>query len=339
MTSLALWVTNPYQNDSLFDPSLPLNRDDCLSGFRALRDKLSCSGCECHTQDIFLRRDAIPGAVLFLEVPAVPLASLLGRWAGKVKTCLLLQECEVILPRNWDVRLHDQFDAVFTWSPGLVDGKKYFLCNFSNPFPSQSFPEAVGEKFCVMIAAHKRRAHPLELYSERERIIRWFEANHHEEFDLYGVGWDRRTFGGAKVFRALNRLTWLTRLTAEPFPSYRGMVAKKRPVMEQYKFSICYENAREIPGYITEKIFDAFFAGSVPVYWGAPDILAHAPKDCFIDRRDFRTHEELYAYMKGMSAVEYAARRQAIRAYLQGPQAREYSDTFFAESLAKAVLK
>jgi len=46
------------------------------------------------------------------------------------------------------------------------------------------------------------------------------------------------------------------------------MVGHKKPIMEQYKFSIYHENARNIPGYITEKIFDSFFAGCVPVYWG-----------------------------------------------------------------------
>ena len=35
--------------------------------------------------------------------------------------------------------------------------------------------------------------------------------------------------------------------------------------------------AREIPGYITEKIFDCFLARSVPVYWGPGNIADHVP--------------------------------------------------------------
>jgi hypothetical protein len=42
-------------------------------------------------------------------------------------------------------------------------------------------------------------------------------------------------------------------------------VDSKKNTLEKYKFSICYENARDIPGYITEKIFDCFFAGCVPI--------------------------------------------------------------------------
>ncbi|KAB7887432.1 hypothetical protein GBG19_10625 [Poseidonibacter ostreae] len=68
---------------------------------------------------------------------------------------------------------------------------------------------------------------------------------------------------------------------------------------------MCYENARDIPGYITEKIFDSFFAGCVPVYLGADNITEHIPKECFIDKREFDTYEKLYKYLKNMSDEEY----------------------------------
>ena len=335
---LAVWAAQPYQKDRLFDPASPLNRDNCLEPFHALKARLSAAGWECRTQDAYKAPGIVPDAVLFSDLPSVPLSSALGNWAGKTRNFLILNECEVIRPDNWDLRNHEGFEAIFTWSPRLVDGRKYFKLNFSMTFPApDAAPTAERTGFCVMIAGNKKRPHPLELYSEREKTIRWFEREHPGEFDLYGAGWDRKTFGGPRLVRALNRIGPLTRLLAERFPSYRGTVKEKRPVLAQYRFSICYENAREIPGYITEKIFDSFFAGCVPVYWGAPDILSHVPKACFIDRREFATHEDLYAYMKNMSEEEYAARRQAIRAYLESPQAREFSGAFFAETVAKAV--
>ena len=47
--------------------------------------------------------------------------------------------------------------------------------------------------------------------------------------------------------------------------------------VRQYKFNICPENSNAL-GYVTEKIFQAIEAGSIPIYWGAdnnpePDIL------------------------------------------------------------------
>lgn len=40
----------------------------------------------------------------------------------------------------------------------------------------------------------------------------------------------------------------------------------------KHKFSLCSENSSH-PGYITEKLVEAFAAGTVPIYWGAPDAV------------------------------------------------------------------
>ena len=338
MRELALWVDAPYQNDAVFDPQSPLNRDDCLSSFRLLKAALAQKGWQCHTVDIYKAGLSAPDAVVFFDIPALPVNLLLGSWKGKTRPLVVLSECEVIKPRNWNLKLHGQFDALFTWNGRFVDNKKYFRLNMSNHFPGD-VPDspAARNKFCAMIAAHKKRPHPLELYSEREKTVRWFEDNRPGDFDLYGVGWDRRAFGGPAFARFLNRVKPLTKLFAPVFPSYRGTVALKKPVLEKYKFSICYENARDIPGYITEKIFDCFFAGCVPVYWGAPDIVEHVPETCFIDRRKFRSHEELHAFLKNIGEAELASRRAAIKAYLSGSAAYEYTDRYFADTVSGII--
>jgi hypothetical protein len=41
-----------------------------------------------------------------------------------------------------------------------------------------------------------------------------------------------------------------------------------------FMFSVVIENSSE-PGYFTEKIVDSMACGSVPIYWGAPDIARH----------------------------------------------------------------
>ena len=42
----------------------------------------------------------------------------------------------------------------------------------------------------------------------------------------------------------------------------------KRKYVHEFKFNICPENANRF-GYVTEKIFDAFRAGSIPIYYGS----------------------------------------------------------------------
>ncbi|RDU64628.1 hypothetical protein CQA53_07700 [Helicobacter didelphidarum] len=46
-----------------------------------------------------------------------------------------------------------------------------------------------------------------------------------------------------------------------------GRVGNKIEWLRDYKFNICFENSSN-PGYLTEKLFDAYAAGCVPIYWG-----------------------------------------------------------------------
>jgi hypothetical protein len=50
-----------------------------------------------------------------------------------------------------------------------------------------------------------------------------------------------------------------------------GLVVEKQPFLENYKFTIAFEN-RSCPGYVTEKIVDPMIARSVPIYWGSPTL-------------------------------------------------------------------
>ena len=134
-----------------------------------------------------------------------------------------------------------------------------------------------------------------------------------EDFDLYGRGWPTE------------------------LKSYRGPIARKSDVLKQYKFSICYENIKNIPGYITEKMFDCFRAGCVPVYWGASNVNDYIPKNCFIDRTQFASNEELYQYLKNMNAQEYEEYICAIKSFLQSPQAQRFSIDNFIFTVVEAI--
>ena len=46
-----------------------------------------------------------------------------------------------------------------------------------------------------------------------------------------------------------------------------GAVENKGEWLKDYKFNICFENS-SYPGYLTEKLFDAYNAGCIPIYWG-----------------------------------------------------------------------
>jgi hypothetical protein len=254
------------------------------------------------------------------------------------KSYLLLFESELIRPDNWDRGKHKYFNKIFTWDDRYIDDKKYFKINFSHLLPnsiSKNIPKK--NKLCTLIAGHKYISHPLELYSKRIEAIRWFEKNHPNDFDFYGMGWDRHMVKN-KYLRFLLRKTKLDTILKPNYPSYKGKVDSKKEVLEKYKFAICYENARDIPGYITEKIFDCFFAGCVPIYWGANNITEHIPKNCYIDKRDFETYESMYENIVNMSEDEYSGYLENIEVYLNSEQSYEFTADYFSDTIAKSIL-
>ncbi|RUM91425.1 MAG: hypothetical protein DSZ27_06455 [Thiomicrospira sp.] len=322
-----------YSNNRLFDLDDPIaNRDNCLYPFYLLKTQLQEKGYDLATSDIHLPERS--NIVLYNEMPKqLPVPN------QRDKSYLLLFESELIRPDNWHVDKHQAFNKVFTWNDGFVDNVKYFKMNFPFIIPKRISKDiSKKEKLCTLISGNKKVNHPLELYSKRVEIIRWFEENHLEQFDLYGMGWDSYRFSGPKLVRALNKIKPLTRLLAPIFPSYRGKVEQKKTVLEKYKFAICFENARDISGYITEKIFDCFVAGCVPVYWGADNIDNHIPNSCYIDMRNFPTYESLYSFLINISDHEYENYLNEIELFFASEKAERFSASYFVRTLIDQTL-
>lgn len=61
----------------------------------------------------------------------------------------------------------------------------------------------------------------------------------------------------------------------------------KIDLLRNFRFNVCYENSNQ-KGYVTEKLFDAKFAGCIPLYWGDPLYSKiDFNEKCFINRLDF----------------------------------------------------
>lgn len=280
-------------------------------------------------------------SVIFFDFPNLSNKYVKKVFDMKVKKNLVIFESELIKPNNWQLNNHKHFNKIFTWKDDIVDNKKYFKFNFAQQIPDTINKNLlIKEKLCTLIAGNKNVNHPLELYSKRIEAIKWFEKNHPDDFDFYGIGWDEYTISNKCIRYAFIKfkLSSLLKLFKPKFISYKGKVESKKEVLEKYKFVICYENARDISGYITEKIFDCFFAGSIPIYWGANNITDHIPKECFIDKLEFDSYEELYEYLKNMSNEEYIKYLDNIEDFLNSKKAYKFSSEFFAKTLIGIII-
>ena len=353
----ATFFTGKYfLNNRQFDIS-PRTRDNCLYMFHALKAAFRENGIDLSTQDINAPSDA--EFIIYNEMPQISN----DLFSDKVNYLLMI-ESKIERADNWDLKKHVHFKKIFTCFDELVDNKKYIKINYGQKIPEKMEFELEGKKgFCTMIASHKRKRNPLELYSERIRAIRWFERYHPEDFDLYGIGWDRYYF--QEPFRKLNseklnKLDFLRKWAAPRYKNYRktesfypdpnypmplysydcrdALAKSKMEVLKKYKFCICYENSRDVPGYITEKIFDCFFAGCIPIYWGAPNIAASIPENTFIDKRRFQTYEGLYRYLKAIDDTTYRAYVTAIEEFVRSNKIYPFSGECFAKTIVDAVL-
>lgn len=242
---------------------------------------------------------------------------------------LLMFEPPCVFPRNYDMRLHQYFKIIFTWDPTLVDGKKYHRIYVPNPtsFPPVQAVPFSEKKLLVDISAYKFSGHPRELYSERRRVVRFFERHYPDQFDLYGEGWNPTLTG--YLWRKLRD----HRVRREFFPSYRGPVGHKWDIYPRYKFGVCYENILDQPGYVSIKIFDCMRAGCVPIYLGAPDIRDYVDTDAFIDRRAFRSLEQLGKHIAAMGKQEYEAYVAAGQRYLRSDRFRPFLADNFVDTI------
>jgi len=247
----------------------------------------------------------------------------------KDKIALIIWESRSIDPGNYDPKLHDKFPVILTWDDDLVDNKKFF--KFYHPTPHrQSIARLVPfseKKMLVLINANKSSKIAHDLYSERRNAAKFFEKIIPDQFDLYGPKWNK----------PVNRIQKIFPFLVKKFSSFRGIASDKITTLSKYKFSVCYENLAGENGYISEKIFDCFYAQTVPIYWGAENVGDYIDANAFIDRRRFKNNSELLDYINNIDEVKYNGYLDAINRFLKSEKYQLFLPENYADSIINAI--
>jgi hypothetical protein len=235
----------------------------------------------------------------------------------KEKLILFRWEPPTVQSEIWDPKIENLFHKIYTWNDERVDNIRFF--KFHLPYSFPKIPDSLPfeeRKFLTLIASRLSSKHPNQLYSEREKLIRFFEKRPKVEFDLYGRNWKKRKFH-----------------------SWRGTIPApdKLDVLKKYRFAFAYENSRE-SGYITEKLWDCFAVGVVPIYWGAPNIEDYVPANCFIDRRKFANDADLLVFLAKMTKEEWSAYIQNAASFLQSERAAKFSVESYIQVFTEAAV-
>jgi hypothetical protein len=242
---------------------------------------------------------------------------------------IILWEGRAVSPRNYSRALWNKFSRICTWDDDLVDNKKFFKFHLPIPALTSSIPTIpfTQKKLLVNVTANKYSSDSNELYSARRSTIEYFSKHHPDDFDLCGVKWNKPATLWQKRFPFL----------VPHYPTYRGMVDNKLDTIRNYKFTLAYENMAEANGYITEKIFDALKAKTVPIYWGADNISTYVPPEAFIDRRSFKTEADMAHYIATMDQETYDRMLAVGQEYLGSEQFQKFLIPYFCETIIRVL--
>ena len=254
----------------------------------------------------------------------------------------ILSETDYIHPDNSNIDLLKKYKHVFSWNPDLVNLGLATKIQLAHPM-GKGVIDGYEKRHQLVVLFGSNRSlrgwHPKKnLYNERVKTIKWFEHNAPDVFALYGRKWNMSGRLPTRLGAFIHSLEKRLPFKYSPFPSWKGVILNKQDILIHSRFSIVYENIKGLKGYITEKIFDAFVAGNVPVYWGAEDIDEYIPKECFIDRRSFANHEKLYDFLKDMPEKQYINYQKNIKNFIEN-QSEEFSCKKFAETISFKVVE
>lgn len=324
-----------HQN-KIFDPEVYTLADHLGEPIIYLRDYFKQQGHTLETLDMGGLLEF--NAYLFLDFPSNDLALLRRLSAENKKMYLVLFESEMIKPDNYMVDNHHWFEKIFTYKPELVKlGGRYQLQLVPQHLENNFIPQQERFKKLVLIASKKVSKFPGELYSQRYQAIEYFDKNWNDQFDFFGFGWDRRVFN-SRIVGKIAKLTRLDKVGAPSYLTYRGTVKRKSEVMTSYDFCLTFENSSIYENYVTEKLFDALNCGTLPIYWGAPNISELLPPDLYVDMRNFESWIQLKAFLASMSKEEIVSRREKIHSFLKDSADIPFSKQFFAHAISRTIL-
>ena len=332
--SMVVHPSPHYLNDNIFSNDCRLGaRCDTLR-FGVLRDQLIKLGHRIHTQDIITPETAE------LVIVVDNATFRLSESAGLKHPKMFLIVIEPYMQKNWDIRNHAYFDKVFTYNSLLLNDQyklmliaadeDYYLGEAMLQLPSEEqwkqrkFTILVSGAFCTTPEYPSNNIKRLE-------VLEFFSKTNPSGLELFGRHWDgflgprfmsnfptivRKFLVRFQKFYGWARLGGLT--NRRVLKVFRGPLPAMAKVatLAGYKFNFALENENRIPGLVTEKIFDCFAAGTVPIYDGPPDIQNLIPRESYIDFKQFENLERLQDYLESLSYEDWIKIAAAGRKFL-----------------------
>jgi hypothetical protein len=112
--------------------------------------------------------------------------------------------------------------------------------------------------------------------------------------------------------------------------------SNKLGILSAYRYAFAFENSYGFD-YVTEKVYDAFAGGAVPLYLGAPNVVDFIPAAAsIINIREFATMQAVAAYLRALDASE--RRWLQHHSWRSKPPPRHFQDLQFLADYKNTTL-
>nr|WP_104749072.1 glycosyltransferase family 10 [Helicobacter cynogastricus] len=154
------------------------------------------------------------------------------------------------------------------------------------PLNSTCTKISFADKYPHLDALAREQKNPLEREFASFVASNWgapMRNNFYQQLNEY-----RPVAGGGRVFNTIGK-----------------PVSNKHDFLAQYKFNLCFENSLGM-GYTTEKIVDAYFAHTIPIYWGNPSVHLDFNPKSFVNVHDFDSLAEAIDFVRYLDTHDNA---------------------------------
>lgn len=176
-------------------------------------------------------------------------------------------------------------------------------------------------------------------YNKRRHVLSALSQHLGSDLTIYGSGWCK---SGAGWTRKIPRIGPNRVLPSRPVGITLG---SKHAILQNSVFTLALENYTGHPDYISEKLFDAMAAGSIPIYMGHPSALPPGLNDTVIDISDIMAPLipnqsaliNRLIQIRTMSQEEIIYRQSQCLSYMANQYLLDYGHHQFFDAVIKAL--
>ena len=259
------------------------------------------------------------------------------------KTILVMLETSLGARYTSNPKNHLGYDGIITYINALVDEKRYFFLPpraFNRDRITSGLPFDQRRLACLVGTNRKMRYRsglfamrkgwkfslrdwidyifcPGELISFRSELGKACATYPSGSFDLFGEGWDLLP-ETRNVCLGIPRESTLT---------YIG----------RYRYYFAFENHAGDYGLISERIWDALWGDTVPVYLGHTGIDQFIPRECYIDARQFKKPREMLDWLYRAPESTWEKYHTAGREFIRSSAVEKFLPEVFAERFVRQI--